>query len=381
MRKKDPYERLCRYYELAGRIKHRDEFKQALKQTVSAEDLDVFFLLPPTGHIPLSKLKKKSKVSPDRLLAALRRLASEGLIWAYEEDGEYAYERGNVVFMTEQQVRKKEESPQRTAFARFFDGLIEGDLGGSLVTKTPYYRVLAAEPSISPSSPLRTIEMNADIRDPAGALPIDIITDMVRKDGSLIGVADCFCRKARQVVGKGCEYPLECCFVFNAAAQTLIENGFARRIEFDEAVEILKHCEDLGLVHNVDNCEGEIRSLCNCCPCCCVVMKSVMRGETNAGTPSRYVVDFHAGKCTGCEACVSRCPVGAWAVVDGRAVVDTGRCIGCGLCATTCPEGAVRMVLRETIRTIPKTLPKLQGKIAREVLFAYAKRKLLGRSE
>jgi ferredoxin len=301
-------------------------------------------------------------------------------VWAYEVKGEYAYERGNVVFMTEQQVRKKEDSPQRTVFARFFDGLIEGDLGTSLLTKTPYYRVLAAEPSIAPSSPLRTIEMNADIENPAGALPIDIITEMVRKDSSLIGVADCFCRKARQLVGKGCGYPLECCFVFNEAAQTLIENGFARRIEFDEAVEILKHCEDLGLVHNVDNCEGEIRSLCNCCPCCCVVMKSVMRGETNAGAPSRYVVDFRTEKCTGCEACVARCPVGAWSVVDGHAVVDAGRCIGCGLCVTTCPEGAVRMVPREERRRIPKTLPKLQGKIVREVLFAYAKRKLFGRA-
>jgi uncharacterized Fe-S center protein len=103
-----------------------------------------------------------------------------------------------------------------------------------------------------------------------------------------------------------------------------------------------------------------------------------MRGETNAGAPSRYVVDFSQEKCSGCEACISRCPVGAWAVVDGEAVVDTDRCIGCGLCVTACPTGAVRMVLREEIEKIPKSLPKLQNKVMREVAFAYVKRKLLG---
>jgi Pyruvate/2-oxoacid:ferredoxin oxidoreductase delta subunit len=314
----------------------------------------------------------------DALLEKLKWLAAEGFIMAYKSKGEYAYERGHFIFMTEQQVRKEDESPQRTIFARFFDALIEGDLADALSTKTPAYRVLPAEPSIRASSSLGTIQMDVEVPDPSGTLPIDIITEMVRKDSSLIGVGECFCRKARRIVGKGCDYPLERCFVFNEAAQTLIENGFARKINFDEAVEILKNCESLGLVHNVDNCGGQIRSLCNCCPCCCVVMRSVMRGETIAGAPSRYVVDFSQEKCSGCEACVSRCPVGAWSVVGAEAVVDTDRCIGCGLCVTACPEGAVRMVLREKTRKIPKSFPKLQNKVTREVAFAYVKRKLLG---
>jgi len=378
MSRNDNYERLCKFYELLGTIRDRDAFKEGLQQTLSSEDLDVFFLLPAAGNISFSKLEKKSKMARDALLEKLKCLAAEGFILAYESKGEYAYERGHFIFMTEQQVRKEEESPQRTIFARFFDALIEGDLADVLSTKTPAYRVLPAEPSIKTSSSLGTIEMDVEVPDPSGTLPIDIITEMVRKDGSLIGVGECFCRKARRIVGKGCDYPLECCFVFNEAAQTLIENGFARKIDFDETAEILKKCEALGLVHNVDNCEGEIRSLCNCCPCCCVVMRSVMRGETNAGAPSRYVVDFSQEKCSGCEACVSRCPVGAWAVADAEAVVDTDRCIGCGLCVTACPAGAVRMVLREEIIKIPKSLPKLQNKVVREVAFAYVKRKLLG---
>ena len=375
---KDNYEKLCNFYELLGKIKNRDEFKQALKITVTAEDLDVFFMLPLIGNISFTKLQKKSKMPPDELRARLKRLASEGFIMAYKSKDEIAYERGNPVFMTEQQVRKKEETPQRTFFASFFNTLIEGDLGDAMATKTPYYRVLPAEPTITKPSELRTIDINVEVPDPSGSLPIDIITEMIKKDGALIGVADCFCRKARQVVGKGCDYPLETCFVFNELAQTLIENGFARKIDYDETIEILKNCESLGLVHNVDNCEGQIRSICNCCPCCCVVMKSVMRGETNAGAPSRYAVNFDPEKCNNCEACISRCPTGSWSIASEKMVVDTDRCIGCGLCVTTCPTGAIKMALREKTRKIPRTLPKLYKKIGREVLLSIAKRKILG---
>ena len=41
MSRNDNYERLCRFYELLGKIRDRDAFKEALQQTVSSEDLDV----------------------------------------------------------------------------------------------------------------------------------------------------------------------------------------------------------------------------------------------------------------------------------------------------------------------------------------------------
>ncbi|MEA3221999.1 MAG: 4Fe-4S binding protein [Thermodesulfobacteriota bacterium] len=379
MSKKDFYDVVLDFYELTGKMKNRDEFKKALQLTIAAEDLEVFSMLPLSGNISFTKLLKKSKIPLAELRTRLKRLAREALIMAYKtKDGLDAYERGNPVFMTEQQVRKKEDTPQRAFFAGFFNTLIEGELGDAMVTKTPYYRVLPAEPTIIKSSELRTIDINVEVPNPSGALPIDIITEMIKKDGALIGVADCFCRKARRLVGKGCDYPLETCFVFNELAQTLIENGFARKIDYDETIEILKNCESLGLVHNVDNCGGQIRSLCNCCPCCCVLLASVKRGETNADAPSRYVVDFDPEKCINCEACISRCPVNAWSIVKEEMVVDVARCIGCGLCVTTCPTGAGKMVLREKTTKIPKTLPKLYKKLGQEILFSLAKRKIFG---
>ncbi|NIV39006.1 MAG: hypothetical protein GWN58_59170, partial [Anaerolineae bacterium] len=54
-------------------------------------------------------------------------LASEAIIMAYTVDGERAYERGNPVFMTEQQVRRPEDTPRRAFYAHFFNKILSGE--------------------------------------------------------------------------------------------------------------------------------------------------------------------------------------------------------------------------------------------------------------
>lgn len=45
--------------------------------------------------------------------------------------------------------------------------------------------------------------------------------------------------------------------------------------------------------------------------------------------------------CTGCEKCVDACIVGAIAMRDEKAVLDTIRCHRCGACLEICPAGAL----------------------------------------
>ena len=47
--------------------------------------------------------------------------------------------------------------------------------------------------------------------------------------------------------------------------------------------------------------------------------------------------------CTGCGRCVSVCPTGAIALVDGVAQIDSARCNGCGQCVSACPRKAIRL--------------------------------------
>ena len=378
---KDLFESLCKFYEfMLGPLPRREEFKRTLQDTVTAEELSVFFLLPFSGTITRDKLHKKARkagIPPDTLHTHLDRLASEGFILAYDTPEGLVFERGNPVFMTEQQVRKPQDTPRRTFYAHLFNFFLEGG-ARALPTRTPYYRVLPVEATLTAATQSGTLVVNEVIPDPRGVLPIDVVSEMV-KGVKLIGVAECYCRKTKRIVGEGCENPLETCLVFDELAQTLIEHGTARQIGHDDMMDILWQCERLGLVHNVDNCLEEIRSLCNCCPCCCAVLKTWARGHTNAGAPSRYVVAYDASRCARCETCIARCPAHARAIQDRHMAIDTGACLGCGLCVAACPRAANRMVLREKQLTIPSTNPALYAKIGREAILGTVRAKILGK--
>ena len=63
--------------------------------------------------------------------------------------------------------------------------------------------------------------------------------------------------------------------------------------------------------------------------------------------------------CTGCEACVTVCPVDCIDHIDdmknpdyvaGVCRIDLERCIGCSICEPICPWDAIRMVPTEQVR-------------------------------
>ncbi|MFO7964268.1 MAG: 4Fe-4S binding protein [Desulfobacterales bacterium] len=377
MKKNDYYEDLCRFYEIfVGKIPDRIRFKEALKQTVSENYLETYFLIPASGGIPFAKLLKKSDLFEDDLKHHLHFLASEGFILLYRNEKGLFCERGNPVFMAEQQVRKPEASRQKTVFAEFFNHGIEGQLEEPIETKTPYFRVIPSEPTITSNEAFRKIDIDVSLPPPGEVLPIDKITEMIKNEAKLIGVAKCFCRAAKRHLGEGCGHPMETCLAFNELAQTLIEHGFAREIDYEEAIQIIQDCDKEGLVHNIDNCSKNIRTLCNCCSCCCILIKSLKRGESFAGAPSRYLVQFDQNTCSACFTCISRCPTAARRDVDGALFYDPDRCIGCGLCVTTCPTGSNEMVLRNEKHKIPASYRKLSNKIRREAVFSIVKKKI-----
>jgi len=373
---KDFYEDLCRYYEVFfGTIPLRDQFKEALKKTIDEVYLGTFFNIPSSGNISFSKLKKKMPLSENDLKKHLEVLASEAFIMLYETDKGLCCERGNPIFMTEQQVRKTADTFQKKVYTQFFNAAIEGDLAGVLDTKTPYFRVIPAEPTVTPSSELRTIDIDVPLPAPGVVAPLDVITGMIKK-ATLIGVAPCFCRLTKTYLNEACDHSLETCFVCDDLAQTLINYGAAREIDYEEAVRILTDCEAKGLVHNIDNCSSNVRTICNCCSCCCIILKSIQRGEHFAGAPSRFLAQFDAQKCENCQVCVSRCPTDARQVQNGTVAYHVDKCIGCGLCVTTCPSGASSMALRDKPEKVPATYDKLSGKLRREAMFSIIKKKL-----
>jgi Pyruvate/2-oxoacid:ferredoxin oxidoreductase delta subunit len=380
MSEKDLYEDLIRFYEFQlGRLPHREEFKSALEVTLSKEDLRVFFLLPFFGMVPIGKVEKKANkagIAIDDLQETILRMIPEGMVDSYVPPEGRLCGRAPFIALLEFQVRLKVASPLRDVCTKIMNAFIEGDTD-AIPTKTPYYRVLPVEATITGVSKEKEIPVNLVVPDPREVLPIDIISEMMKRE-SLIVVADCYCRSTKQLLGEDCGHPIETCFYFNELAKVKLEAGYARQIDYEEAMSILWDCEEQGLVHNISNCDGKIQTLCNCCTCSCAIMRAIDRGQRNFGGPSRFVVAYEEENCTLCGLCLEACNVNNLAIVDGKLKINFENCLGCGQCVSNCPERALYMILREDPPKIYSDNDVLNRKINMEAMIGLAKRKIFG---
>ncbi len=205
-------------------------------------------------------------------------------------------------------------------------------------------------------SGMRTIPVEKEIIASAEVEPYEKVSEILNAH-TKFAVADCICRKERKLLGEGCDKLIEACMTFGPAAEYYIENGLGREINREEAREILLKSEEQGLVHCSSNQKGAKLFLCNCCGCCCGVLRAVNKFNIpTAMTKSNYYAQADPEVCTGCESCVGRCQVKAIRVEDGSAEINKGKCIGCGLCVSACPAEAISMA-RKRKDELPVTFP------------------------
>ncbi len=159
-------------------------------------------------------------------------------------------------------------------------------------------------------------------------------------------VGDCICKKERAMKGHRCDRPMEVCMAFAPIENYFNGYFWGRPITKEEAFKILNQAEEAGLVHMVTNVREGQYYVCNCCSCCCGMLKGINEfGIKGAVDQSRFVAVVDEGECTSCGACVDRCQVRAIDLGDAAMVND--RCIGCGLCVSSCPSGAIKMRVRD----------------------------------
>lgn len=99
------------------------------------------------------------------------------------------------------------------------------------------------------------------------------------EDASEIAVVDCTCRKSH----RHCDKPVEVCLQLNRGAEYTRRRGTGRMIDRKEALAILRLSEDAGLVHATENKGGPLHVLCNCCTCCCEMMRFAKNAKTRGG--------------------------------------------------------------------------------------------------
>jgi len=179
-------------------------------------------------------------------------------------------------------------------------------------------------------------------------VPLEELSRII-EEAETIGVQTCYCRHRKDLLGEPCKKTdnRKNCLSFGRAAEFTISQGFSERISKEEALKILKECEDEGLVHKAFHAKldpnREIDGFCNCCKCCCGTFDIHYAGGIPIMDLTSYLAEVNGDNCVGCGTCVENCCAEAIELVDTIAAIDENRCIGCGVCAHLCPENAIKL--------------------------------------
>ncbi len=159
-------------------------------------------------------------------------------------------------------------------------------------------------------------------------------------------VDECICKKEKGLLGHECSFPKEVCLGFAPIEDYFKTSNWGKQISRDEAYAVLDMSEKAGLVHLTSNIQKGHIYICNCCSCCCGVLRAAnLMGVKQSVAHSDYVAVVDVDKCIACGNCEERCHVDGIKV--GTYAEVNEKCIGCSLCVTTCPEEAVTIQLRD----------------------------------
>ena len=180
-------------------------------------------------------------------------------------------------------------------------------------------------------------------------LPYDDVKQLLAQAKSF-ELRDCLCRKQEDLLGKRkCDFPLKNCLNFLPIERPWGPHSVTR----EEALKVLDETEEIGLVHCVSNVAKGVFYVCNCCGCCCGIMKGITQfGIEDSVARANYYAVVDPDKCLACGICVDRCQVKA-ITLDEIAKIDLKKCIGCGLCVTGCPDEAVSLKPRPDAEIMP----------------------------
>ena len=283
---------------------------------------------------PAGTIAERAGVDAKVAYRTLKTMARKGQIRAGRKEGQLAFGLMPFVvgFYEEQLPRMDRELAE--LFERYFQ-----EARGAIALYAPaVHRVIPVEEAVPAGIEIYPYERATALLEGAKAW----------------GVRDCICRVQQKLIGKGCDRPVENCLVFAPVEGVFDHSETTRPITKEEAQRILAEAEDAGLVHSPGNYRDGNTYICNCCTCCCGVLRSVAEFSIpTAVASSDFMAVVDADLCAGCGDCLERCQFGALAVPYGVCLVDVGRCVGCGLCITVCPTGALHLERRPEGATPP----------------------------
>ena len=333
---------------------------EILKRTIKDENLDFVMAFGDKTSQTMEQLKESSGLSEEEILKKADALAKMGVIINQpNRSGVMVYQmfpfhrQFEYIFM-----KNLEKTEENYEIARLFHKLndehsdiVQSQYDGfsaALKRMPPQDRTVPILGNLETGEEINVI-VNEELEVPEERiLPTQEIRELIEKYDD-IAVGNCYCRQHQEFLDNPCKMIeiTPSCMTLGKSARHTSNHGFSKMVSKEEALEVLKKCEDAGLVHKAyhkyGNSAAEEVAICNCCNCCCMTARDCLIfpvvNETN------YLASIDENLCTGCGTCVDLCYNKAIELNDDdKAEREEEFCAGCGVCAYHCPENAISLI-------------------------------------
>jgi H+/Na+-translocating ferredoxin:NAD+ oxidoreductase subunit B len=269
---------------------------------------------------PINALAERLDLPVKELRSRLLKMARRGLVWFDKEGGKPRFRLAPfIVGIYEAQWKNMDHD-----LAHLVESyLLEGGAEGIMKLQPALHRVIPAHGAVKSE----------------WILPYDDVR-AVLEEARTFRVQPCICRTQKEQLGRECDFPLDVCLIFSTREGAPGPEDISR----EEALAILDRSEEAGLVHSVSNVAEGLGYVCNCCGCCCSILRGINEwGLEKSVAAANYYAVVDAESCVNCGLCAVRCQVNAISEADDLAVVAREKCIGCGVCASKCPVMAITL--------------------------------------
>lgn len=278
---------------------------------------------------PVGVIAERMGLSAKEARTGLMKMARRGLVWFERQDGNARFRLAPfVVGIYEAQLDSLDH--ELAHLVEMY--LADGGAAGIMKPEPALHRVVPAHGAMESER----------------ILPYDDVRAILLA-AKAFRVRDCICRVQQDYLGRQCDFPVNVCLTFSSLERPPSADDISQR----EALALLDRVEAIGLVHTVSNMIEGLGYVCNCCGCCCGILRGITEwGIENSVAHANYYAVIDPDGCVGCGTCIERCQVHAICEQDGVAVVDRQQCIGCGLCVTGCPSDVPKLGRKSEADTV-----------------------------
>jgi Na+-translocating ferredoxin:NAD+ oxidoreductase subunit B len=291
-----------------------------LKKIFLPEEANLAGLLTGTTE-PVSEIAKRAGLSEDEAASRLKGMLNRGFVRGSTAKGMFRL-APFIVGIYEAQLERMDHE-----LAHIVEEYLEQGGINIMRPQPAIHRVIPAQSAVKTE----------------WILPYDQLRELLMSCNTF-RVRDCICRTQQDLEGtRKCSFPLHVELIFYTGPKTT-EPPVAPFVTKEEALALLDKTEKIGLVHTVSNVADGVIYVCNCCGCCCGILRGITEfGIEKSVAASNYYSVIDPAKCQGCGTCIERCHMKAITAQNDISIVNLAKCIGCGLCVTGCPVKVARL--------------------------------------